>query len=217
MYKTLTLTEEEMQKCIDFSKRSAESQQPIEFGQKDTKARPVDEIARDNLIGKMAEAAVARMLREEYKIHVPVNFEIYPRGEWDDCDIQIKAWTIDIKSTRIGQWLLFETNKLNMRVNQEINNLPDAVIMCRTPWDKESDTPIGSVELVGAISTKTLLTNKKIVHRLKKGDYIPNTKAKLQADNLAVKFDDLNHDWDEIIKYMVSNKPPDLSVCIISI
>lgn len=44
------LTKEEMQRCISFSKKSAESQQPIEFGQHDTIPRGVAEIARDNLI-----------------------------------------------------------------------------------------------------------------------------------------------------------------------
>lgn len=131
-YTVITLTPDEMQKCIEFSKKSAETQQAIEFGQKDTKPRPKEEIARDNLIGKMAEVAVLRMLREKYGIHYPVNYEIYPRGEWDDCDVKIGGWSIDIKSTRSGKWLLFETSKLQMRQNQKINNL-DALIMCRTP------------------------------------------------------------------------------------
>ncbi len=211
-YKIITLTPDEMQKCITFSEESAKSQQQIEFGQKDTKARSVKEIARDNLIGKMAEVAVSRMLREEYGIHFPVNFDIYPRGEWDDCDVQIKAWTIDIKSTRSGKWLLFETSKLKMRQNQKINNLPDAVIMCRTPWDRDNDKPRGSVELIGAISVYALLknSNNKVIF-LKKHDFIPNTKTKLQADNLAIQFEDINHDWDKIIDYMVKNMPPDIS------
>ena len=88
-YTVITLTPDEMQKCIEFSQKSAETQQDIEFGQKDTKPRPTKEIARDNLIGKMAEVAVLRMLREKYGIHYPVNYEIYPRGEWDDCDVKI--------------------------------------------------------------------------------------------------------------------------------
>lgn len=211
MYKTMTLTEAEMNMCITFSKASAESQQAIEFGQHDTLPRKTQEIARDNLIGKMAEVAVARMLRENYGIHFPVNFEIYPRGEWDDCDVQIKGWNIDIKSTRTGQWLLFEVDKLRMRQNQQINNLPDAVFMCRTPWDRDKDVPIGTVELIGAISLKMLLTPDKRILRLRKGDYIPNTRAKLQADNLAVNFSDLNHDWDMIIHHMITNSPPDSS------
>ena len=206
-YKTITLTPDEMQKCKMFSEESAKSQQDIEFGQKDTKPRPISEIARDNLIGKMAEVAVSRMLREEYGIHFPVNFEIYPRGEWDDCDVQIKSWSIDIKSTRSGHWLLFETSKLKMRQNQKINNLPDAVFMCRTPWDRDTDSPIGTVELIGAISLEKLLSKDPKVKHLKKGDFIPNTKARLQAENLAVEFDDLNHDWEQIIKFMINNNP----------
>lgn len=83
--------------------------------------------------------------------------------------------------------------------------------MCRTPWDRDNDVPIGNVELIGAISLKTLLSNNEKVKHLKKGEFIPNTKAKLQADNLAVNFDDLNHDWKQIIAYMVKNPPSDSS------
>lgn len=208
-YTVITLTPDEMQKCIEFSQKSAETQQDIEFGQKDTKPRPTKEIARDNLIGKMAEVAVLRMLREKYGIHYPVNYEIYPRGEWDDCDVKIGGWSIDIKSTRNEKWLLFETSKLKMRQNQKINNL-DALIMCRTQWDRDKDAPKGSVELIGLISMKRLLSNDPIVKHLKKGDCIPNTKHRLQAENLAVAFDDLEHNWDMMIDYMTKNTPPKL-------
>lgn len=208
-YNVITLTPDEMQKCIEFSQKSAETQQDIEFRQKDTKPHPTKEIARDNLIGKMAEVAVLRMLREKYGIHYPVNYEIYPRGEWDDCDVKIGGWSIDIKSTRIGKWLLFETNKLKMRQSQKINNL-DALIMCKTPWNMDKDEPIGTVELIGLISMKKLLSSDPKVKHLKKGDFIPNTKSKLQAENLAVAFDDLEHNWDMMIDYMTKNPPPKL-------
>lgn len=209
IYTVITLTPDEMQKCIEFSQKSAETQQDIEFGQKDTKPRPTKEIARDNLIGKMAEVAVLRMLREKYGIHYPVNYEIYPRGEWDDCDVKIGGWSIDIKSTRIGKWLLFETNKLKMRQSQKNNNL-DALIMCKTPWNMDKDEPIGTVELIGLISMRKLLSSDPKVKHLKKGDFIPNTKSKLQAENLAVAFDDLEHNWDMMIDYMTKNPPPKL-------
>lgn len=215
MYRTMELTEAEMEKCISFSRKSAETQQAIEFGQRDTIPRKTQEIARDNLIGKMAEVAIARMLREDFGIHFPVNFEIYPRGEWDDCDVQIKGWNVDIKSTRTGQWLLFEVDKLRMRQNQPINNLPDAVFMCKTPWDRNNDTPIGSVELIGAISLKVLLTPDKRILKLRKGECIPNTNARLQADNYAVNFSHLNHDWNKIIHHMIDNAPPDKSSYLI--
>ena len=215
MAKTIVLSEYDMQRCLSFSKESAESQQAIEFGQSDTVPRKTAEIARDNLIGKMAEVAVSRMLREDFGVHFTVNFDIYPRGEWDDFDVQINGWNIDIKSTRTGQWLLFEVDKLRMRQNQKYNNLPDAIFMCRTPWNRETDEPKGEVELIGAVSLKVLLSGNPKVKRLKKGDCIPNTRARLQAENYGIHFRNLNSDWDSIIPYMLKNSPPDTSAYII--
>lgn len=74
------LTESELEKCREFSRISARSQQAIEFGQRSTKARPVNEIARDNLIGKIAEVAFSKMMKENYRIEVPLDFNYYPRG-----------------------------------------------------------------------------------------------------------------------------------------
>ena len=85
--RTIQLTDHEYNMCVQFSNESAKSQQDIEFGQRNTMPRSVKEIARDNLIGKMAEVAVVKMLREDYQLHLPINYEIYPRGEWDDNDI----------------------------------------------------------------------------------------------------------------------------------
>lgn len=201
-YKTVVLSDDEYQRCANFSKASALTQQDIEFGERQTAPRNVDEIARDNMIGKMAEIAVAKMLNE-YGIDADVNFDIYGRGEWDDDDFYIKGWRVDVKSTRSGQWLLFELNKMKMRDRQGL--LPDALFMCKTEWDRNTDTPKRSVELIGAISLFTLIRNGK---RIRKGQCIPNTSCKLQADNFAVHFDDLNHDWRRIItEYMNSNPP----------
>ena len=58
----VTLTKDELTKCKFFSLKCAENQQAIEFGQKTTKARDVKEIARDNLIGKIAETAFSRIM-----------------------------------------------------------------------------------------------------------------------------------------------------------
>lgn len=213
--KTIVLSAYDMARCIAFSKKSAESQQAIEFGQSDTVPRKTAEIARDNLIGKMAEVAVTRMLREDFNLHFTVNFDIYPRGEWDDFDVQINGWNVDIKSTRTGKWLLFEVDKLRMRKNQKNNNLPDAIFMCRTPWNRETDEPIGNVELIGAVSLGYLLSNNPTVKRLNKGDFIPNTRTSLQADNYGIHFDNIKSDWASIIPYMLHNSPPDSSSFII--
>ena len=102
-----------------------------------------------------------------------------------------------------------------MRQNQKYNNLPDAIFMCRTPWNRETDEPKGNVELIGAVSLRILLSNNPKVKRLKKGDFIPNTKARLQAENYGIHFSNINSDWGSIIPYMLKNSPPDASAYII--
>ena len=203
--RTIRLTDHEYCMCVQFSNESAKSQQDIEFGQKSTAPRSIKEIARDNLIGKMAEVGVAKMLREDYQLHVPINYEIYPRGEWDDNDIEVNRWTIDIKSTRKGHYLLLEHNKVNFR--REHGNLPDMIIMCRTPWNEDTDLPADqTVELIGCISLKKLLDPKStFVYNLRAGECIPGTRSKLQAANYAVEFEDLS-DIKKAMDYILSHE-----------
>lgn len=208
-YRTIVLTEEETEKSKDFSVRSARTQQAIEFGQSDTKAREFSEIARDNMIGKMAEIAFARMLKEDFGIDVPLDFEVYERGKWDDNDMVINGWNIDIKSTRIGHWLLIEWSKLNFRQKQ--GKLPHAFFMCKTQWNTDTDTPTGVVELIGSISLNRLVANHPNIYCIRKGQQLPGTRAFLQADNFGVKFENLNSNWTETINYILTNPAPDLS------
>ena len=72
--KDIRLTEEELARCIEFSTTSAPNQQAIEFGQHTTKARSSREIARDNLIGKIAEIAFSKMMKENYGIVSQLTF-----------------------------------------------------------------------------------------------------------------------------------------------
>ncbi len=204
--RTIQLTDHEYNMCVQFSNESAKSQQDIEFGQRNTTPRSVKEIARDNLIGKMAEVAVVKMLREDYQLHLPINYEIYPRGEWDDNDIEVNRWTIDIKSTRKGHFLLFEHNKVNFR--KENGKLPDMIIMCRTPWNEATDSPAShAVELIGCISMRKLLNpNNKFVYNLKAGECIPGTRSRLQAANYAVEFGNLS-DIKVAMDYVLSHEP----------
>ena len=62
--------------------------------------------------------------------------------------------------------------------------------------------------------------NGKGQHRIKsgefkKGDYIPYTKVRLQAENYGVHFDDINSDWGSIITYMLNNTPEDTAEYLI--
>ena len=208
MDKIITLTPDELQKCKEFSIKSAKSQQAIEFGQTDTKARSVSEIARDNLIGKMAEVAFARMLKEDFNIDIPLDFNVYARGKWDDNDMVINGWNIDIKSTRIGHWLLIEWSKLNFRQKQ--GELPHAFFMCKTEWDMDKDEPVGTVDLVGSISLNKLKAGAPHIHTIRKGEFLPDTHTRLQADNFGVRFRNLNHKWSEVIPYILEHEPPTL-------
>lgn len=206
----ITLDEQEFNLCLDFAKRCAQNQQEIEFGQSDTKPRDTQEISRDNLIGKMAEVAFAKMLHEKYGIEIDLDFNYYPRGKWDDQDAEINGWRIDVKATRKGgRWMLIEWSKLNFRQKQ--NKLSHLYVMASVNWDREHDLPHRDVELVGCVSIQKLKPTNASTKILRKGSCIPGTQTSLQADNYGILFSDLEHDWDAVFKYILENDPPDLS------
>ena len=199
---TVELTDYEFTLCGLFSHESAKTQQKIEFGQKTTVPRSVREIERDNMIGKMAEVAVAKTLHKDFGLHLPVNYEVYPRGECDDNDIVINNWSLDIKSTRRGRFLMLEYAKVNYRL--ESGTMPDVVVACKTPWNEREDRPEGKrVDVIGCISTKRLVNPKSAdVYRLRAGECIPGTMCRLQAGNYAVRFDKLS-DFHDSVEWML--------------
>ncbi len=205
--KNITLSPEEMERCISFSNTSAKSQQAIEFGQKTTKARGVAEIARDNLIGKIAEVAFAKVMLANYGIEIPLDFNFYPRGQWDEEDTIINGWRIDIKGTRRGgKWMLIEWNKLNFR--QRDNNLSHIFMMFTVDWDRDHDQPTGRVFYEGAASLSKLNNHCENTLVLRKGELLPGTKTHLQADNFGIRFRDLNPSLEDVIAYIQSQTPP---------
>ena len=192
------LSDYEYTLCILFADKSARSQRQIEFGNQNTSKRSLREIREDTLIGKMGEVAVAKMLREEYGVHVPVNYEIYPRGDWDDEDIIINGLTVDVKATEKGHCLLLEKNKVDFRIEQGL--FPDMIIMCKTNVEEMT------VDIVGCISSKRLVDpGNTRVKRLQEGRYIPGTKVPLQSDNYCVEFSDLTG-IKEALDYIFSKK-----------
>lgn len=202
----VVLSDYDMKLCGLFARFSARSQQRIEFGQKSTKEREFWEIARDNMIGKMGEVAVAQYLHKQFGLNVPVNFCIYPRGECDDIDIQIGEWGIDVKSTRYGKRLFYERSKLEYR--RKSKTIPDALMMCRVPWDSERDEPESStVKLIGCISLMNLINpnNPRVVLH-EAGEWIPGTNTKLQADNYMVESENL-YDIKESVEFMLKHRP----------
>jgi len=198
----IVLTDAEMDKCREFSRISAASQQAIEFGQHTTKARPEKEIARDNLIGKMAEVAFSKMMKENYGIDVPLDFNYYPRGQWDGQDAEINGWRIDVKGTRSGgRWMLIEWNKLDFR--QRDNNLSHLFVMFTVDWDRSADQPTGEVSYQGAASLAKLKESVPTTVVLRKGAVIPGTQTHLQADNYGIRFGDLYKHLNHLVKFLL--------------
>lgn len=205
--KNFRLNEEELRKCIEFSNKSAPNQQSIEFGQHTTQARNVREVARDNLIGKIAEVAFSKMMKENYGIEVPLDFNYYPRGQWDDQDTVINGWRIDIKGTRSGgHWMLIEWNKLDFR--QRDNNLSHVYMMFSVEWDRNTDQPTGRVSYEGAASLSKLRPDCETTKILHKGDNIPDTRAELQADNYGIHFRNLYKHLNHLVAYLTGGEPP---------
>lgn len=206
----IVLTDAEMDKCREFSRISAASQQAIEFGQHTTKARPEKEIARDNLIGKMAEVAFSKMMKENYGIDVPLDFNYYPRGQWDGQDAEINGWRIDVKGTRSGgRWMLIEWNKLDFR--QRDNNLSHLFVMFTVDWERSTDQPTGEVSYQGAASLAKLKESVPTTVVLRKGDVIPGTQTHLQADNYGIRFGDLYKHLNHLVKFLLK-APPEQSL-----
>ena len=203
----VTLSDAEYSQCLTFSRKCSLNQQRIEFGQRDTEARSLSEISRDNLIGKMAEVAFAKMLREVFGIQIELDFNYYPRGEWDAQDAVINGWNIDVKATRKGgRWMLIEWNKLDFRQKQ--NKLAHLYVMAIVDWDRNNDLPSRRVELVGCASILKLRANVPTTVVLRKGSCIPDTNTLLQADNFGISFSNLEKDWESVIQYITTHSPP---------
>ena len=205
--KDIRLTPEELDQCIDFARRSAPTQQKIEFGSHDTKPRDPKEVARDNLIGKIAEVAFSKMMKANYGLDIPLYFEIYPRGKWDQQDALIHGWRIDVKGTRKGgRWMLVEWNKLNFR--QREDRLSHVYVMFSVDWDRAADQPTGRASYEGAASLNKLRADCQTTRVLRKGEPIPGTHAILQADNYGILFRDLYKHLNHLVKYLQENEPP---------
>jgi len=204
---TVWLSPEEIKQCGEFSEKSAQNQQAIEFGQKTTVPRKTKEIARDNMIGKMAEVAVAKVLMERYKIHVDLDFNYYPRGQWDEQDLSVNGWSMDVKAVReFAKWLFVDWNKLVFR--QRDGNLSHVYVACTVGWNRDEDEPKGWVRIEGFASLDKLRIGREKTEVFRKGDLIPGTNTILQADNFGIRFSDLAHDMDSVVGYITRNSPP---------
>lgn len=87
-------------------------------------------------------------MKENYGIHIFLDFKYYTRGWWDNQDAIINDWRIDVKVTREGvQRMLIEWNKLVFR--QRNNNLSHVCVMFTVGWDRKADQPAERVSYQG--------------------------------------------------------------------
>lgn len=186
--KNIILSEEELRKCQIFSQECAKTQQRTEFGQ-DTEERSLEETARDNLIGKIAEVAFSKLMKENYRVNISLDFNYYPRGKWDTQDAEINGWRIDVKGTRTGgRWMLIDWGKLDFR--QKENKLSHVYVMFTVGWNRDTDQPTGCVEYKGFV-TLARLREEDPTCVLRKGSLLPGTSTSLTADNYGIRFEDL--------------------------
>lgn len=138
---------------------------------------------------------------------MPLDFNYYPRGQWDNQDAEINEWRIDVKGTRSGgRWMLIEWNKLNFR--QRDNNLFHLFVMFTVDWDRNSNQPIGRVSRRGAVSLAGLKDGVPTTVTLRKGSVLPGTKTHLQADNFGIQFKDLYKHLNHMVEYLLASPPP---------
>lgn len=205
-----TLSEEELNLCIKFSEQSAPTQQDIEFGQKDIKARDVKEIVRDNLIGKIAEVAFKRIIEINYPDAgtIPLDFAVYERGKYDNQDAKINEALIDIKATREGgEWFLIEWSKLKFRASEK--QLPHYFVFFTVGWDRRKDLPTGTATFEGIIPIEWLskehVLKEPRIQVLKKGEKIPGKEVSLQADNYGINKKYISKSLDYYMGLMLHN------------
>lgn len=199
-----------IEKCWQFSTDSAGTQQAVEYGQKNSRPRDVAEIARDNMIGKLGEAAVQLFL-QKHGIDIKLDFAIYPRGRWDDFDVDFKGWSFDIKTTKhFGKNFLIEWSKLQFRA--DAHQVPHYFLMTRLKDDfmdpEADDLPMGvDVELCGFIDSRLLVEENASVKTLEAGDFIPGTHTEMTAKSFCVPFDDLDVDWNGLVDRLLNDQP----------
>ncbi len=173
-YKTKT-------KCMDFAEKSAKTQRDFRSG--GTKRRSVDMIVNDITRGKVGEAVVQKFL-EAHGIKIDLDFDIYPKGRWDDGDFTLKGMKFSIKASKAyAKWLLLESRDI------ERDYLFDYYIFVNV------DKNLSGGIVRGYATMKDVLGFTK----LKKGDFLPNTSSVLDADNHGREVTYLSQNWDKVL------------------
>lgn len=190
VYNNIELNDEEYLKCRNFANESAKSQREYRSG--GSQFRVLKTIEYDTLRGKVGEYVVKKFLEQEpFNIdEIELDFNIYPRGEWDNQDFVIGNRRISIKSVKsFSNWLLLETKDILRE------DLYDYYILVAVAKDYKSG-------VIKGFATKNDILNDSKTCKLKRGENIPGTGTPLDANNYGRHSKDLSNlltDWENLI------------------
>jgi hypothetical protein len=180
------MSDQENYKCDNFANESAKTQREWRSG--GTQYRELKMIQDDTRRGKVGEIATKKFLEQEpFNIKdIKLDFDIYPRGKWDEQDFAIGDKIVSIKSIKwFSNWLLLETKDI-LR-----GDLYDYYILVKISKDYKSGTILGFAK-----KDEIIQPNPK-THQLQKGEYIPGTTTILDASNYCRHSNDLHNSLEE--------------------
>lgn len=186
----IDLTVEEIEKCRDFAEKSAKTQREYRSG--GTQMRGYSLIFNDTFRGKIGEMISKNFLKNEFDVDTKIDFDIYPRGQWDSTDIEINDIKISIKSAKwFSSWLLLESRDI-----ERGGTYPFYILVL---VDKNNNGGI----IAGYATNKEISQGDPNTLILKKGEFIPNTNTPLDANNHARHKSHLHNSlkgWEKLIE-----------------
>ncbi len=188
----ILLDEDEIEECRIFAEESAKTQRPYRSG--GSRVRDLQAMKEDTLRGKLGEV-VGKKFLEQKPLNVSgieLDFDIYPRGKWDKADIVINGKRIAIKSVKhFSSWLLLESKDI---LRGDVYDCYILILVNRE---------MNGGNVAGYAKKEEIVNGDRHTLRLKKGETIPGTGTKLDADNHARHKNYLHNsvaDWISISK-----------------
>jgi len=191
----ISLTEEEVKQCRDFADESSKTQREHRSGGQ--MIRNVGQIFYDTFRGKVGEVVIKKFLAQQpFNVQgIELDFNIYPRGEWDSSDIVISDIKLSIKSSKhFARWLLLESKDIDR------GDVYDYYILVVI----DENFKAGRVK--GFAKKSEIIQSNKETLILERGDFIPKTQTKLDAKNHARHTDNLHNkveEWRELVQKLV--------------
>ena len=168
------LEEDEIKKCRIFAEKSARTQRPYRSG--GSQIRDLGMMIADTFRGKLGEVVCKKFL-EQKPLNVKgteLDFDIYPRGKWDEADVVFGDKRISIKSVKhFSSWLLIESKDI---LRGDVHDYYILILM-----NKEMNGGI----VAGYATKEEIVDGDQHTLRLEKGEPIPGTRTELDADNHA--------------------------------